>query len=118
MKSHRTVQVLGYSLVALLLCFESVCVVAANGASQAPATEEQAQRSLVEATGSFDGYSKQSNCVWVSDTVFQIVGSLKVVGTSTKVGLLSDIKEGETVTILYEKNGANQIPTAVEIRRK
>jgi hypothetical protein len=67
--------------------------------------------------GTFDGYSSKAERLWVSDTVYQYTRTLKVIGTPKKVGLLSDIKWGETVEIQYELR-EGQIPLVTVIYRQ
>lgn len=69
-------------------------------------------------SGSFDGYDSKAGLVWVNDKVFELSDGLKVIGTAKKAGVLSDIRQGEPVTILYGEAGRKGIPVAIEIRRQ
>jgi hypothetical protein len=75
------------------------------------------QAMVVEDEGIFDGHNPKTGNLWVSDHVYQYTVKLKVVGTSKKAGLLSDIRRGEPVFVTYMKR-QGQVPLAVEIRRK
>lgn len=66
--------------------------------------------------GSFDGYNKKTGRVWVDDMVFRYTDQTKVIGTANKLGLISDIKLGETVSLVFEEGGSRP-PFALEIRR-
>jgi hypothetical protein len=69
-------------------------------------------------SGPFDGYSEESGRVWVNDMVFLYTDQSKVIGTANKLGLLSDIDLGETVSVLFEDTGDGGIPHVLEIRRR
>ncbi len=68
--------------------------------------------------GSFDGYDKKIGRVWVDDMAFRYSDQTKVIGTASKLGLISDIKQGETVSVMFEGAGDTQPPFALEIRRQ
>jgi hypothetical protein len=68
--------------------------------------------------GEFDGYDKKEKLIWVGEDVFHYDSGLKVVGTATKLGLLSEIKIGEKVRVLAKGRGQGKIPMAIEIHRQ
>ncbi|MCU7844148.1 MAG: hypothetical protein KZQ93_09950 [Candidatus Thiodiazotropha sp. (ex Monitilora ramsayi)] len=68
--------------------------------------------------GPFDGYDKDKALIWVDDKLYQIEGNLKVVGTPSKIGLLSNIQQGETVKIIIEDRGPMKLPVVIELHRK
>lgn len=87
---------------------------ASQSAGQEVVREEQA---LSQESGSFNGYSKKSNRLWVNDRVYLYKENLKVIGTSKKIGLLSDIRLGEPVVINFLTR-SEQIPLVFEIKRQ
>jgi hypothetical protein len=89
------------------------------------AAEPQSDQGMAEESddstvwsGPFDGYDEKSRRVWVNDMVFQYTDQSKVVGTANKLGLLSDIDMGETVSVLFVYTGDGGIPHVLEIRRQ
>jgi hypothetical protein len=87
------------------------------------AVEPQLDRDMEEESadsrvwsGPFHKYSKETGKVWINDRVFLYTVQSKVIGTATKLGLLSDIDMDEIVTVLFEA-GDKGIPYVLEIRR-
>ncbi|KRT55384.1 hypothetical protein [endosymbiont of Ridgeia piscesae] len=73
----------------------------------------------VEISGPFDGVNLKRRRIWIDDTVFSMSRKLRVVGTSKKLGLLSDLRQGEAIKALVtrgeDKNGLREV---LEIRRQ
>ena len=68
--------------------------------------------------GSFDGVDLKVRRIWISDMVYILDRSVKVKGTSTKLGLLTDLKMGETVQVtLLPNEETPSIPFVVLIER-
>jgi len=75
-----------------------------------------APRSL---TGKFFGYDQKTREVWINDFVYILRADCRVVGSSTKLGLLSAIKHQEVVEFKTAPNPKQpSIPYIAEIRRK
>lgn len=69
-------------------------------------------------TGQFDGMNMKTNQIWVDDMVYLLSRPVNVVGTPTKLGLLSDIKQGEAVTLkLKYNNKTPSQPYVIKIER-
>jgi len=117
---HLTKRVMSISLLAGCLFAMPAGILLAAGASspieQSGMEQDESKSNLRE--GSFDGYDKQAGLIWVNDMVFQLTDKLNVIGTSKKVGLLSDMQQGEPVILLFEDRGSRQIPLAIELRRQ
>ncbi len=76
---------------------------------------EPARRSL---TGRFSRYDAAGR-IWIDDFVYQLSSDHRVIGSSTKLGLLSAIQYLETVEFTTAPNPKQpSIPYIVEIRRK
>jgi hypothetical protein len=56
------------------------------------------------AVGSFDGVNLKERRIWIDDTLYALDRSVQVEGTSTKLGLLSDLKQGETIKASFQPN--------------
>ncbi len=70
-------------------------------------------------TGRFFGHDQATGKVWINDFVYILSADYRVVGSSTKLGLLSAIKYQETVAFKTAPNPKQpSIPYIVEIRRK
>jgi hypothetical protein len=82
----------------------------------APGMQEKNAASTVW-SGPFHEYSRELGKVWVNDRVFLWTVQSKVIGTATKLGLVTAIKRDEEVTVLFEDAGNEGIPQVIEIRR-
>jgi hypothetical protein len=69
-------------------------------------------------TGSFDGVNLKEKRIWIGDMVYLLDGNVRVRGTSTKLGLLSDLRQGEEVTATLRPNEDGPTPYVVEIIRQ
>ena len=68
--------------------------------------------------GSFDGVDLKARRVWVDDMVYVLDRGVKVKGTSTKLGLMRDLKMGERVKVTLQPNEETpSIPYVVLIER-
>lgn len=87
-----------------------------------PISEKGGSASALEATsqsGPFYGFSAASGAVWIDDYRYGLHPQAKVVGNSTKMGLLSAIKLGEVVEFFTIPDPGNpHRKLVVEIRRK
>lgn len=71
------------------------------------------------ASGPFDGLDSKGNRIWVNDTVYYLARTVRVKGTSTKLGLLTDLKPGEEVKLTLKPNEKEpSIPYVVQIERE
>ncbi|HEC15551.1 MAG TPA: hypothetical protein ENI99_03120 [Sedimenticola sp.] len=69
--------------------------------------------------GVFDGYDPKAQRVWINDFAYLLDPGLKVVGSPTKAGAISAIKEGEIVQFMTRPNPARPaMPFVTEIRRR
>ena len=93
-------------------------VMPAGAVSAADGTTAGEEAGLTTRIGPFDGYDSKEGLVWVDDKVFEVTDKLKVIGTAKKAAVLSEIKQGETVTIIFGEKGRKHIPVAIEIRRQ
>jgi len=70
-------------------------------------------------TGKFFGYDQATRKIWIDDFVYLLSTGYKVIGSSTKLGLLSAIKYQEVVAFKTAPNPTRpSVPYIVEIRRK
>ncbi len=70
-------------------------------------------------TGKFFGYDQETRKIWINDFVYLLSVDYRVIGTSTKLGLLSAIKYQEVVTFKTAPNPQRpSVPYIIEIRRK
>jgi hypothetical protein len=116
---HLKSKIMAISLLVGFLSGMPVGLLLAAGASDPTtlqAVEKEAPSNLRE--GSFDGYDPKGGVVWVDDMTFKMADNFKVIGTSKKLGLLSDVKQGEPVILLFEERGYRKIPLAIELRRQ
>jgi hypothetical protein len=116
--NHLTSKIVAISLLVGCLSVLPVSLLLAAGVSDPSlqAVEEEAPSNLRD--GPFDGYDKKGGVLWVDDMTFKIADNFKVIGTSKKLGLLSDVKQGEQVILLFEERGYRKIPLAIELRRQ
>lgn len=69
--------------------------------------------------GPFDGLDLKSKKIWINDMVYHLARSVKVKGTSSKLGLITDLKQGEEVKVTLQPNEKTpSIPFAVLIERQ
>ncbi len=70
-------------------------------------------------TGAFHGFDRQHGAVWINDHLYWLHPEFKVIGNSTKLGLLSAIRQGETVEFVAVPDSKDpHRKLLVEIRRK
>ncbi len=73
----------------------------------------------VSRSGAFHGFDAEHGVVWINDYLYWLHPSFKVIGNSTKLGLLSAIRRGETVEFAAVPDPKDPRRTlVVEIRRK
>jgi hypothetical protein len=80
-------------LLALCLALAGATTVWAESAT------DEAEASQEAIVGSFDGVDVKAQRIWVDDWMYLLDASVKVKGTATKLGLLSDIKQGERIRL-------------------
>jgi hypothetical protein len=80
--------------------------------------KEEAQNAGHKFVGKFGGYDEKEKLLWVDEDVLYYGFGVKVVGTATKLGLLSEIKLGEKVTAVVKSRGKKKIPMVIEIHRQ
>lgn len=80
----------------------------AGTAYAATLTEGGAVETVV---GTVDGIDLKLNRIWINDRRFLVNRLTKVNGTSTKLGLITDLKEGETVKAEFttDKDGSTPV---------
>jgi hypothetical protein len=70
-------------------------------------------------TGTFDGLDLKQKRIWISDMVFLLDSAVSVKGTSVKLGLITDLKQGETVKAYLRENEADEyVPYVTKIERQ
>lgn len=70
-------------------------------------------------TGTFDGLDLKQKRIWISDMVYLLDDSVSVRGTSVKLGLLTDLKQGETIKAYLRENEADiYVPYVTKIERQ
>ena len=70
-------------------------------------------------SGPFHGFDQAHGAVWINDRLYWMHPEFKVIGNSTKLGLLSAIKPGESVEFITLPDPADGRRTLIlEIRRK
>ena len=90
-----------------------------NSRYSAVQAEKERARESAGQKGPFNGYDPKAKEVWIDDMVYRMHTGLRVVGTPTKLGLLSEIKNGEIVRYSYiPANDGSSIPLLTEIRRR
>ena len=81
--------------------------------------QEDVRRESDDDSGPFDGFDLKTRKVWINDMVYRMHPRMRVVGTAKKLGLLSDIKQGEIVSItVIPTDTESSIPVLAEIRRR
>ncbi len=111
------------SLVATLLFIVTAQLHAGNtapGSAYQPQDFAEAGEPVKRpSTGRFFGHDQATGEVWINDFVYILSADYRVIGSSTKLGLLSAIKYQETVAFETAPNPKQpSIPYIVEIRRK
>ena len=70
-------------------------------------------------SGVFYGYDEATRKIWINDYVYKLSTDYRVLGSPTKLGLLSAIQDKEIVEFKIAPNAERpSIPLIVEIRRK
>jgi hypothetical protein len=66
----------------------------------------------------FDGLDLKSRIIWIGDMVFRLDAKVKVKGTQKKLGLITDLKEGERIRATFRQNPSEpNIPYVTLIER-
>jgi hypothetical protein len=91
---------------------------AAVAAGPAYATARQQSSAVETVDGSFDGLDLKKRWIWISDVRYVYDGSTKIKGTSTKLGLITDLKQGERVKAEIKPNEDGHEPYVVIIYRQ
>jgi len=87
--------------------------IATQDGVQTPTTND------VSRSGAFHGFDRQHGVVWINDHLYWLQPGFKVIGNPTKLGLLSAIRQGETVEFVAVPDPKDARRTLlVEIRRK
>ncbi len=90
-----------------------------NLAHQTDALQADSELTPRSLAGKFFGYDQKTREIWVNDFVYMLSADYSVIGSSTKLGLLSAIKHQEVVEFETAPNPKYpSIPYIVEIRRK
>lgn len=119
MKLMRSKGVISQTLLVWVvgLCL-ALTVASVSWAQDGPEALEGDWESLV-ITGPFDGLDVKSRKIWINDMVYNLVRGVKVKGTASKLGLLSDLKQGEEVKVTIQPNEKTpNIPNVVLIERQ
>lgn len=116
---HQMKSLLALFMQSGWLCLVPAGMLFATDAISQPAGQGivQEEQSLRQESGSFGGYNKKTGRFWVGDRVYQFDTKLKVTGTSKKLGLLSDIRQGELVVVHFLMRSV-EIPFAFEVKRQ
>ncbi len=70
-------------------------------------------------TGPFFGHDQATGKIWINDFAYQLHADYRVIGSSTKLGLLSAIRYGEMVTFETAPNPKQpSTPYVIKIHRK
>ncbi|MCU7915461.1 MAG: hypothetical protein KZQ65_06045 [Candidatus Thiodiazotropha sp. (ex Gloverina cf. vestifex)] len=70
-------------------------------------------------SGPLDGLDLKKKWIWVDDMIYYLDRNVKVKGTSTKLGLIMDLKQGEVVKLRLRPNDKEpSIPYVVLIERE
>ncbi|MCU7851455.1 MAG: hypothetical protein KZQ80_04500 [Candidatus Thiodiazotropha sp. (ex Monitilora ramsayi)] len=70
-------------------------------------------------TGPFDGLDLKTKQIWINDMVYLMDSSMKVIGTSVKLGLITDIKQGEEIkATLVPNQKSPSVPYVIKIERQ
>lgn len=88
------------------------------GGTAAPLSMDVTEGGENTVIGQFDGLNLKDKRIWVDDTVYLLDSGVKVVGTSTKLGLITDIKQGEQVRIIVRPGESGTIPYVTQIYRQ
>ena len=101
-------------LLAGLGCTYPVTGVAGSmdGTASSSATEAET------IVGTVDGLDLKKQRIWIGDRRFLISRSTKVKGTPTKLGLITDLKQGETVKAEVQPNRDGPTPYVTIIYRQ
>ncbi len=85
--------------------------------SDSDGLDEEGFKDTVE--GPFDGLNLKAHRIWINDTVYILDRSVRVKGTSTKLGLITDLKQGEPVKARLSPNDETpSIPYVIFIERQ
>ena len=68
--------------------------------------------------GTFDGLDLKKRRIWIGDRRFLINQSTKVKGTATKLGLITDLKQGEMVKAEIQPDDDGSTPYVTTIYRQ
>jgi len=88
-------------LTALVLSFGLLTpAMSVNAAGSGTQTEE----ALQTVTGPFDGLDLKAGRIWINDMVYLLDIRVRVKGTASKLGLITDLKSGETIKATIREN--------------
>jgi hypothetical protein len=103
--------------LAVMLCLSMFCVTYLWAASGHVSDPSEASSESVE--GSFDGLDLKARSIWINDMVYKLDLRVKVKGTSNKLGLITDLKQGETIRATLRPNEHQPaIPYVILIERQ
>ena len=54
--------------------------------------------------GPFDGLDLKSRSIWINDIAYLLDAKVKVKGTHKKLGLITDLKQGERIRATFREN--------------
>lgn len=96
MNSINTKLVTHKGLIVLLMWFSLLLSGSLLWAEEADGVENpEADEGLV--MGPFDGVSMKERTIWINDRSYTLDRSVRVEGTASKLGLMSDLKQGEEI---------------------
>lgn len=80
---------------------------------------EQTEAFARTVEGPFDGLDLKTKHVWINDTVYKLDRRVRVKGTHKKLGLITDLKQGERITATLRPNDDQPtIPYVILIERQ
>ena len=82
------------------------------------ATSSSSAAAVETIVGTVDGLDLKKQRIWINDRRYLISRSTKVKGTSTKIGLITDLKQGETVKAEIQPNEDGSSPYVTTIYRQ
>ena len=101
-----------FSLAVTMLALPLIGVAATSNRNAGAAVQKTG-----EISGPFDGLNMKTSHIWINDRVYELARSVKVVGTSTKLGVITDIKKGERIDADVIYGEAGQMPSVIKIYR-
>ena len=119
MKLLNSKPMIRFSATALSLAFGLLFAASAAISADRWSEPEQTEGFVDTIEGTFDGLDLKTKNIWISDMIYRIDRGIKVKGTAKKLGLITDLRQGELIkATLRENEKVPEIPYVILIERQ